>query len=113
MAGASAVPTALTLGHSFVKRLDCDLRAGFDPRANRDFRLQGTASVRLQGFGGRTVQSLREWDLHVVRDLAPDIVILEIGTNDLSHSPPEVVGSAIEDLVCLLLNDYFVRVIGV
>ena len=49
----------------------------------------------------------------MVRDLAPDIVILEIDTNDLSHAPPDVVGSAIDDLVCLLLNDYFVRVIAV
>lgn len=50
-----------------------------------------------------------EKDLHVVRDLTPDIIILEIGTNDLSHAPPDVVGSAIDDLVCLLLNDYSVR----
>ena len=111
MAGASAVPTALILGHSFVKRLDRNLRAGFDPQANRDFRLQGTVSVRLQGFGGRTVQCGGR-AIHVVKDLAPDI-ILEIGTNDLSHSPPELIGSAIEDLGCLLLNHYFVCVIGV
>ena len=113
MAGASSVPTALILGHSFVKRLQRDLRAGFDPRASRDFKLLGTASVCLHGVGGRTVRALMEKDLHVVRDLAPDIVILEIGTNDLSHATPEVVGSAIDDLVSLLLNDYSVRVIGV
>ena len=35
----------------------------------------------------------------MVRDLAPDIVILEIGTNDLTHTPPEIVGSHIDDLV--------------
>ena len=53
------------------------------------------------------VRALRE------KDLPPDIVILEIGTNDLSHATPEVVGSAIDDLVSLLLNDCSVRVIGV
>ena len=40
------------------------------------------ASVRLHGVGGQTVQMLQANDLHVVRGLAPDIVILEIGTND-------------------------------
>ena len=42
---------------------------------------------------------LKENDLHVVSRLAPDIVILEIGTNDLTKLGPEIVGSAIEDLV--------------
>ena len=92
---AAAAPTALILGHSFVKRLKRDLNSGFDRRAARDFRLHGTASVCLHGIGGRTVHSLRAYDLHVVKDLAPDVIILEIGTNDLSHAPPEVVGSTI------------------
>lgn len=109
---AAAAPTALILGHSFVKRLKRDLNSGFDRRAARDFRLHGTASVCLF-VCGRTVHSLRAYDLHVVKDLAPDVIILEIGTNDLSHAPPEVVGSTIEDLVSLLLNEYSVRVIGV
>ena len=58
------------------------------------------ASVRLHGIGGRTVQALKVNGLHVVSDLAPDILILEIGTNDLSLTLPETVGSAIKDLVC-------------
>ena len=97
---AEVVPKALILGHSFVRRLKRDLDSGFDPRAASDFR--GTASVYLHGVGGRTVQTLQENDLHVIRDLAPDIVILEIGTNDLTHTPPEIVGSLIEDFVRLL-----------
>ena len=70
-------------------------------------------SVRLHGIGGRTVQTLRANDLHAVRDLAPDIAILEIGSNDLLKLPLETVGSAIEDLVCLLKCDFSVRTIGV
>ena len=84
-------PSVLILGRSFVKRLNRDLRAGFDCRASIDFQLQGTASVRLHGVGGRTVDKLKSFDLHVVQDLSPDIVILEIGTNDLPSSKPEVV----------------------
>lgn len=110
---AKVVPNALILGHSFVRRLKRDLELGFDPRAASDFNLRGTASVHLHGVGGRTVQTLEENDLHVVRDLAPDIVILEIGTNDLSHALPQTVGSQIEEFVRLLRRNYSVRVIGV
>ena len=99
---AEVVPKALILGHSFVRRLKRDLDSGFDPCAASDFNLRGTVSVYLHGVGGRTVQTLQENDLHVIRDLAPDIVILEIGTNDLTHTPPEIVGSLIEDFVRLL-----------
>lgn len=54
---------------------------------------------------------LRSFDLHVVEQIAPDVIILEIGTNGLVDTSPEVVGSAIESLVCLLLEDYRVRVV--
>ena len=49
----------------------------------------------------------------MVRDLAPDIVILEIGTNDLSHSPLEIVGSEIEDQMHLIRNCFSVHAVGV
>lgn len=58
------------------------------------------------------MQTLQANDLHLVRDLAPDIVVLEIGTHDLSKLPPEKLGSAIEDLVRLFQSDFSVRAIG-
>ena len=103
---------ALILGHSVLKRLKQDLITCFDARAARDVKLRGTASVHLHSIGGRTVPTLRANDHSVVKDLAPEVLILEIGTNDFSCSAPEVVGSAIEDLVRVLLNFPF-RVIGV
>ena len=54
------------------------------------------------------MQTLRANDLHAVRDLASDIAILEIGSNDLLKLPPETVGSAIEDLVRLPKSDFSV-----
>ena len=110
---ASAVPKVLILGHSFVKRLQSDLKTTFDARAVSNFRLEGTATVNLFGVGGRTVEKLRRYDLHAVRRLAPDVVILEVGTNDLSDVRPEVVGSSIEELVSSLLDDFSVTVVGV
>ena len=64
-------------------------------------------------MGGRTAKKLRLYDLGVVSALKPDVIILEIGTNDLAANRPEVVGSEIDDLVQLLLQSYSVRVIGV
>ena len=51
--------------------------------------------------------------LGVVSSLSPHVVILEIGTNDLSTLAPEVVGLEIEELVRLLLETYSVRAVGV
>ena len=65
----------------------------------------------LYGVGGRTVPKLRKFHLGVVSKISPSIVILEIGTNDLANTPPEVVGSEIEDLVHLLISQYLVRVV--
>lgn len=59
------------------------------------------------------MSSLRERDLSVICRIAPEAVILEIGTNDLSHNGPEAVGSDIEDLVCFLMKEFGVRVVCV
>ena len=70
-------------------------------------------SIFFFGVGGRTVSKLQPYDLHVVRRLSPDVIILEIGKNYLSFMRPEIVGSAIVDLVRLLSSEFSVRVIGV
>ena len=96
-------PVVLILGHSFVRRLCHDLKTGFDQRADLNLNLQGTAVVFMHSVGGRTVPKLRIFDLHVVKQLSPDIIILEIGTNDLTRVGPEVVGSEIDDFVRFFL----------
>ena len=110
---ASSPPTVLILGHSFVRRLSSDLSSNFDARASEHFDHVGNAVIHLHSVGGRTVEKLRLYDLGVVSARRPDIIILEIGTNDLVNDRPEVVGSDIDDLVQLLLASYSVRVIGV
>ena len=59
------------------------------------------------------IRTLQSPDLHVVERIAPDVLILEIGTNDLVDTSPEVVGSEIENLVRLLLGHYKVRIVCV
>ena len=110
---ASSPPTLLILGHSFVQRLSSDLRSNFDARAAEHFNLLGDAVIHLHGVGGHTMKKLCLYDLGVVSALKPDVIILEIGTNDLVANRPEVIGSEIDDLVQLLLQSYSVRVISV
>ena len=89
-----APPKVLVLGHSaFVRRLKSDLHVQQDARMSSTFKLNATAQVYMHGIGGRTVRKVRNHDLGVVARLSPDIVMREIGTNDLSLLPPEVVGS--------------------
>ena len=108
---ASTVPKVLFLGHSFVKRLSPDMSKGSNPQLDSSFGLVGTAVVQLAGLGGRTVDKLRRFDLDITTASRPDIVVLEMGTNDLSSVEPEVVGSAIDDLVQFLFGHFSVRMI--
>ena len=83
----------------------------FDDRAKRDFDLSAV-NVWLFGTGGSTVAKINYFDLKTVTCFSPDVVIMEVGTNDLSDKPPETVGSEIDDLAVKLINEYCVRVVG-
>ena len=108
-------PKVLILGHSFVSRFKTFVYQGGDRRVKRDLHLSRSARVFFQGVGVRTVDKLRALDLHDVRRLKPDIVILEIGSNDLCQLgvKPETVGSKIEALVHILQNQCHVNYIMV
>ena len=80
---SSSPPTVLILGYSFVRRLSSDLRSRFDARTAVHFNLLGDAMIQLHGVGSRTVKKLRQHDLDAVSALKPDIIILEMGTNNL------------------------------
>ena len=56
----SPVVSSLIFGHSFVQRLNEDLRKGFNTCTRCDFDLKDKTSVKLFGVGGRTVDKLRE-----------------------------------------------------
>ena len=82
---ASPIPNVLIAVHSFVKRLHSDLQCKFDHRAAADFNLSQTANVSLYGIGGLTVPRLaRELRLQFAKGPLSRVIILEIGTNDLS-----------------------------
>ena len=108
----SAPPTVLVLGHSFIRRLRNDLSNQFDPCARVDFNLPERAIVSMFGIGGRTIKKLQRFDLPVINRLKPHIIILEIGTNDLSNTTPKVVVKNLVKLVRRLLDDFSTHVVG-
>ena len=85
-------PRVLILGHSFIRRLQkfMEHHIGY-----LDLSLQITASADIawHGIGGRTVAKTVKFNLHVVRSTRPDIVIVQVGTNDLPFQSPLQVGS--------------------
>ena len=108
-------PKVLILGHSFVHRLHSFIKRN---EQNYDLNLGITEPVRLgwRGIGGCTVIKLRQPEnLAFLSTFQADIVFLRIGTNDLTrrHASPANVGSAIEDFVRLLHDEYGVKSIFV
>ena len=101
-------PRVLILRHSFIRRLQkfMEHHIGY-----LDLSLQITASANIawHGIGGRTVAKTIKFDLHVVRSTRPDIVIVQLGTNDLPVQSPLQVGSELEDFVRLLHDSYGVK----
>ena len=107
-------PRVLILGHSFIRRLR-DFIIRNSPTYNLNLNINTPVTIHWHGVGGRTIDKVRRFDLTEVERFKPDVVILQIGTNDLTRrrSSPASVGSAIEDLVCLLHNEYGVRLVCV
>ena len=67
------------------------------------------AEIKIYGVGGREVWSTRKYDLWTVREFCPQVVLLTVGGNDLSHfdvqGRPEVVGNALFELAEHLHKD--------
>ena len=109
------ISKVLIFAHSFVRRLQDDLVKGFDSHAKENFNLAGSGVYvfKLKGIGGHTVEKVMKHDVSSINTFKPDIIILEIGTNDLSYLPPEVVGSRIEKLVRFCRDELKIKVVVV
>ena len=109
---ASPRPRVLVLGHLFIRRLSSFIQIHHFERLNHAFSLR-QAKIHLWGLSGFTVQRALFYRLTRVESFRPDIVVLELGTNDLTSCEPEVVGSMLEELVRVLHVDYGVKVVRV
>ena len=99
----------LILGHSFIHRLKKFLATNYSVDFLRNFNLSNDLWIRWHGTGSRTISQTIQSDLGVVASFAPDVVILQLGTNDLTFLSAVEVGSALEDLTRLLFESYGVR----
>jgi len=94
-------PRVLILGHSFIRRLH-DFIESDSGYLDLKFQLTASAHISWRGVGGRTIAKTVKFDLRILHSFRPDIVIVQLGTNDLTSCPPLQVGSAMEDSVHLL-----------
>ena len=79
----------------------------------KNLSLDGDLLIRWHGIGGRTVSKTREYDLGVAEGFGPSVVLMQLGTNDLTTISAVETGSAIEDLCPLLYESYGVELICV
>ena len=97
-----SLPRSLILGHSFVRRMKVFLRNNtVNSSLNEHFGLENSCIVKLIGNGGRTVERLMRHDLRAAIATKPAILVLEIGSNDLSDpsEDPEIIGETITAFV--------------
>ena len=90
-------------GHSFITNFKRFIRTNasdFDYKINLDKR---EVVIQFSGYPGASVEALIQLGLSDVYDFEPDLVILDIGSNNLSSSPPETVANVIVSLVNSLL----------
>ena len=100
-----SLPRSLILGHSFVRRMKAFLKNNAGSSSfNEHFDLENSCLVKLRGNGGRTVERLMRYDLSATRAIKPDILVLEIGSNDLCDpsADPEILGETITAFVDVL-----------
>ena len=93
------------------RRLDNFVAA--NPNLDHRFSLGNVAKLKWHGVGSRTRAKTIHYDLPVIASFAPDIVILQLGANDLSQLDPLVVGSSIEELVTTLHDRYNIKIVCV
>ena len=99
------------LGHSFIRRLRDQITSSQDRGYNAKFAILTPEFICK--WHGRAIAKVVKYDLSVVKDFGPDIIILQLGSNDLVDSSALTVGSHLEDLVVLLHDHYKVDLICV
>ena len=73
----------LILGHCFICRLREFLASHVS--LNTNFLITEDCKIKWHGTGGRTVSKARAFALGVVESFRPDIVILQLGSNDVTR----------------------------
>ena len=113
---ALAKPCALVFGHSFVRRFG-EFIDNSQPRDlyRRDLQLVNTCEVEIFGTGGRTVDKTIRFDLNTIRGTAPNVVVMEMGSNDACDRDcdAETIASSLVALTELLISECKIQFIAV
>ena len=88
----------LILGHSFIRHVHDFLCRNFNAYNAENSSLDGNLLIKWHGIGGRTGSKTREYDLGVVEEFAPNVLLMQLGTNDLTTISAVQTGSAIKDV---------------
>ena len=102
---STARPRVPVFGHSFVRRLrEFLVTSQHDETFDSDLNLSLECEVTMRGKDGHTVDKMVRFDFGYIRNCAPDIMILEMGSNDLCDvtCDTETVALSIEALVELM-----------
>jgi len=78
----------LILGHSFVHQLKHFVLTRSGLQFSENFNISRPVTIRWHGVGGCTIHKVKKHDMHVVSNFRPHIVLLQLETNDLTHSSP-------------------------
>lgn len=92
-------------GSSFIRRLRDSVHSGHDVALRPDYNLDGVGSIHYVCRGGWRVRDVRD-HIHVIRSKHPDIVVLQIGSNDVGRRRcPLGIGDSILHLADRLLQE--------
>ena len=103
----------LILGRSFIRHVKDFHCRNFNAHIAKNLSLDGNLLIKWHGIGSRTVSKTTEYDLGVVEEFAPNVVLIQLGTNDLTTILAVQTGSGIEDLCHLLYESYGAELICV
>ena len=110
---ATSKPRALVLGHSFVRRIGEFIdRSQAKDLYSRDFNLSNFCDLEICGFGGCTVDRMT---LEKIRSTAPDVVVLDLGSDEVCDSSCDVATIALllVAFIELLLSEFTLQFIVV
>ena len=101
----------LILGHSFVRNLKNFIGSNLSSYKYTLKLDPKEVMIQFAGKPGANIKSLKELQLGDVQDFEPELVILDIGTNDLclTTCDPVKLSSAIVGLVDSLITDFNVK----
>ena len=81
-----------------IRRLHDFLRCNFNSHIAKILNVQGNLQVRWHAIGRRTVSKTQLLDLGVVQEFVPNVVVLQLASNDLTSTSVAENGSTLEEL---------------